>query len=100
MNKRNMVRIFGIAVILWGAGVYSVNSRGMASCTPETGFTGLMHQVLFAPTASCATLSNGSCQSSGSCQINPKLSPGGTNAGKCTTTKISAGKFSCACVAN
>lgn len=97
MKKRNVLRIFGVSLLLWGVGVYSVNTRGYASCTPETGLRGLVDKVFFVPNGSCGINTNtGACLNPGSgCTSNTKLS-GQNNTGKCTT-QTKSGKQSCVC---
>ena len=85
MRQFTSLRVLGVAVILWGAGVYAVNNRGYASCVPATGVSGLMNKVLFAPSAGC-TVPPGStvCLNPGAaCIVNPLT--GKEKPGKCQT---------------
>jgi hypothetical protein len=96
VNKRNFLRALGFSVILWAIGVFAVNNVTMASCIPETGFAGVLHKALFAPTPACSVVAVGSkkCASAGaSCNLNTSLSPGNGTQGVCTQT-ISG----CACL--
>ena len=94
MNKR-LFRTIGLAVILWGAAIAAVNTKGTASCVPQVGFSALMQKALFASSSTCAVTPHGACTSAGSiCTINSQLSPGNGTQGKCTTSSIAG----CACV--
>ena len=97
MKKRNVLRIFGVTLLLWGVGVYSVNTRGYASCTPETGFRAVVGKVFFVPQGSCGINTNtGGCLNENSgCTTNSKLS-GQNNTGKCKT-QIKSSLRSCVC---
>jgi hypothetical protein len=96
--KRNILRLLGVGVILWGAGIYAVNNAGVASCVPATGLSGLVHKALFAPTATCQVTRNGNvvaCASPGAvCNISNNLSGVGAS-GHCV-----AQNNSCQCVKN
>jgi hypothetical protein len=86
MTKRNILRTVAGTLFLWGAAIAVEQTRGVASCTPESGFTGLMHKALFAPTANCSLSKNGKkCASPGSaCSF--KNASGKPTAGTCTDT--------------
>jgi hypothetical protein len=87
MIKRNILRGLGFSVILWSVGVFAVNSRGVASCVPELGFSGLVQKALFVSSGNCliSPTSSKTCASVGTvCLVNSSLSPGGSNSGKCT----------------
>ena len=85
MNKRNIFRALGFSVILWGVGVVAVNNQSVASCTPESGFSGLVKKALFAPAGSCAVQANPRlCAAVGAaCVVIRSLSPGSGTPGKC-----------------
>lgn len=95
MKTGKLIRVAGLGVILWGAGVVAMNTRGYASCVPETGFSGFLHKAFFAPAATCKVNSNGTCQTPGAiCTLTAALSPSGNRNGTCATQ---ANK--CVCVA-
>jgi hypothetical protein len=92
VNKRNIFRALGFAVILWGLGVVATNNESIASCVPETGMAGVVHKILFSQSAtgcgvtftppatiSCANVG-------GTCTLNNSLSPGNGVTGKCVNT--------------
>ena len=97
MNKRNIFRTLGFAVVLWGIGIVSVNNAGIASCVPQSGMTGMLQKALFAPKAACALTTPGpstTCASpGGTCTLNTSLSPGNGQTGVCTQTYSG-----CACI--
>jgi hypothetical protein len=98
MNKRKVLRALGLSVILWGAAVIAVNTKGVASCVPQVGLSALLQKALFAPTPSCPLLPDHiTCDSvsnpGGVCTINTSLSPGHGTAGHCVQTF-----GGCACV--
>jgi hypothetical protein len=88
MNKRSIARILGLSVVLWGAAVYAVNTKGAASCVPQVGLSHLLQKALFAPTPTCATnVGTTICASAGStCNVPSTLSPGNGQSGICTQT--------------
>jgi hypothetical protein len=88
MNKRSIARILGLSVVLWGAAVYAVNTKGAASCVPQVGLSHLLQKALFAPTPTCATTPGTvTCVSvGGSCNVPSTLSPGSAQSGTCTQT--------------
>jgi hypothetical protein len=99
MKRVNILRVVGLGVILWGAGVIAVNTNGQAACGPQTGFTGFMHKALFAPSATCGVAPSGGCQNPGSkCSTNSNLSAGKGNQGTCQT-QGSGPSATCQCVA-
>ena len=85
MNKRNLLRALGLTVMLWGVGVFAMNTTSGASCATGAGFSGFMHKALFAPTANCAVnTKTGSCSSAGAnCTYSTALSGQGKQ-GHCT----------------
>ena len=96
MNKRNIFRVLGLSVILWGTGMIAVNSRSVASCVPETGLTSLLHKAFFMQNPGCALSAPKSCAQVGStCFVPSSFSPGNTVAGKCAQTFAG-----CVCVPN
>lgn len=90
MNKRSLFRALGLAVILWGAGVVAVNTKGLASCVPQFGPSAWLQKALFAPAASCPVTGNTpplQCVTNGgACTISTALSPGSGTPGTCTQT--------------
>ena len=95
MRQFTSLRVLGVAVILWGAGVYAVNNRGYASCVPATGVSGLMNKVLFAPAADCILTqgNTGGCFNLGAaCTFTPVT--GKAKPGKCQTVDRT-----CTCIA-
>jgi hypothetical protein len=96
--KKRIFRALGMTVLVWGAAVIAVNTKGAASCVPQVGFSALVQKALFAPAASClaGNTDGGHCASpGGSCTINSSLSPGNGTPGKCNSTPVG-----CACVPN
>jgi hypothetical protein len=91
MKKRNIFRVLGMGVILWGAGVIAVNTWGVASCLPEVGMSGLLHKALFQPAGTCNLNPTNAklCAGVGDvCNINSALSPGSQKKGTCVQTSI------------
>jgi hypothetical protein len=87
MNKRSIVRFLGLSVILWGAAVVAINTKGAASCVPQVGLSALLQKALFAPTPTCAISSGVTCASpGGTCTIPSTLSPGSGQSGTCAQT--------------
>ena len=86
MNKRNIFRSLGFCVILWGIGVVAVNNQSVASCVPDSGFSGIVKKALFTQYGNCA-VQNGNpklCLTvSANCDVPSTLSPGSQKAGKC-----------------
>jgi hypothetical protein len=94
MKTRNLFRILGAAVVLWGIGVVAVNNQGYASCVPETGLTGLLHKALFAPSATCKINPDNTCQAAGTvCSTRSALSAGSSTQGHCGLVNNA-----CACI--
>jgi hypothetical protein len=90
MNKRKLLRALGLSVILWGAAVIAVNTKGVASCVPQVGLSALLQKALFAPAPSCAIQNDGkTCVSAGgTCNITTSLSPGNGAPGTCVQTVV------------
>jgi hypothetical protein len=99
MNKRSLFRALGLTVVLWGAGVIAVNTKGIASCVPQVGLSAMLQKALFAPAASCPITGANppySCvDNGGTCVITTALSPGHGTPGTCKQTFAG-----CSCVPN
>jgi hypothetical protein len=90
MNKRKILRAIGLSVILWGAAVIAVNTKGVASCVPQLGLSALLQKALFAPTPACSLVpTTTTCANpGGTCNITSSLSPGHGAPGICVQTPV------------